>query len=155
MPTTYDIICEEPGHAGRSAEPGWAASLGTSSVAGVTGFRCQACSTARDNDVVLVRATLAAEAKAAVSQHVDANFSTGAQSSLLALYAEASVTGKANRLAYIQGALDWIQAVLTAYTGYREALETAATAGDVRALVLTLPAGAPAVTVTGAMIITD
>jgi hypothetical protein len=42
-----DILCSDPNHASRSAEPDWAAVLGTSSIANVKGMICPACARLR------------------------------------------------------------------------------------------------------------
>lgn len=39
-----DLLCSDPLHATRSAQPGWSATLGTGSRA-ITGLLCQACAT--------------------------------------------------------------------------------------------------------------
>jgi hypothetical protein len=153
MPT-FNIVCEDPGHAGRSAQPGWAATLGTSDKDGVTGYLCAACQAAKSSDVVLAREAALTAAKDDVSRHIAASYSVAAQSSLLALYADAVANGKNDRKAYIQPALDWVQTVLAAYADFRDDVEAAPTADAVRAVVLALPAAevSPA-TVTAAILI--
>jgi hypothetical protein len=46
-----NILCSDPGHAGRSAAPGWRAVLGTGP-AGLDGMLCDACYQAREAGAV-------------------------------------------------------------------------------------------------------